>query len=953
MFRWWLVGLILCAVPVFAQPPQAVTLFDFESGVGDWRANPWSGGQGFVEAAPEAKYGNGALRARYVNIPQSGNMISPYLPEDAAWRTGDYDRICLWVKGDGTQSFLSVVLASEIGDMSPTHSGQIPLDSTQWRRFCLKFDTLWNRQGKPFALKDLKRLYFGAGGTHDVLIDQVTLLRPLRRVPLPATDNPGPAAVSPELYADAEGKYFLHFDPKAVLEPTVKAEVTVQWPEQRAQTQLATIPALSATEETWLQLTGAPEAEGQGKLTMQLKEPAGQRCFAGRFTFPVSLPVFGAEADQLALVPRPKDLRYHPGYFNLPPELRAHEISNPDIAKVGRKYAEEELAKWFGVRVRYQPVKLYKLTPTILLLAPAWEDEPIVPEEVRERLGELKEQGYVLHVGDQGVALAALDEAGLRNGVITLMQALRSSVASSGLVRLPQMTIFDWPTLKTRAVNIGLPTMRWGYPNDAPVPVDFFIDFLRRTVVEQKINCVGLEVSQGMKLDKHPEIAGPSAYTKDEVRRIVTFLKDSGVEVFPIMNSLGHANWLVIPHPELREDGDENTLCTRNPATRPMLTEVYDEVLDVFQPRRIHFGLDEVRSKTLQVAPEKRCKLCAGLDKRDLFVEQVRWLDEYAGTRNVQMLMWADMVIREHNGGPPFNLADTVDRLPKDIVMCDWSATVAPLSLWDLDDRGFTVWKCNSRGVNNAQLPFVAGNMWGIWSRVPWLTESCWQALGYSYVNQTVAAEYSWNTYPDLMADGVPLDSKYFAKRPLQQRRMAELPAPGAGKAIVSLESGETTVTIAAMKLKPFAAPVAEEKSFAVEQPAVAAYALLAAQLPEDEKLQTAFYDEFKKKENWQGVALGELVLTLDDGQTLALPIRYGYHVRATKPEDEFPQAFGALGTATVAAGGTPQVGYLVQLPPLSPERRLKTIAFKPGTQAAKLLLMGLAVRGLPEAEQN
>ena len=144
--------------------------------------------------------------------------------------------------------------------------------------------------------------------------------------------------------------------------------------------------------------------------------------------------------------------------------------------------------------------------------------------------------------------------------------------------------MLDWPSLKWRAVNISLPTTRWGYPNDAPVPVEFFIDYLRRTVVDLKVNVVGLEIAQGMKLDKHPEIAGAAAYTKGEVRRIVNFLKENGVEVFPIVASLGHGSWLLISHPELREDGDTQTMCTRHPALRPLLREIYGEVAEVFQP---------------------------------------------------------------------------------------------------------------------------------------------------------------------------------------------------------------------------------------------------------------------------------------------------------------------------------------------------------------------------------
>jgi hypothetical protein len=947
--RYALLLSILIAIPCLAAAePVTLTLFDFEGGVADWHANPWSGGQGFVEPAPEARFGTGALQVRYADIPQGCNMISPYLPDDAPWRTEDYDSLSFWLKGDGTQAWLNVILATEVGDLSPTHSGRVPLDSTKWRRFSLKFGTLWNREHQPFRLSALKRIYFGATGTHQALIDHVQLQRPLRRVPLVALDHGGPAAVEPAVYANREGLYFLTFDPKSVLAPTISGDITVRWPRKKPERLTLTLPALEATAETWVQLPAVPDAAGEARLTLSFKEPNGVPCYDGRFSFPVALEALRLEPTELQLVPRPKSLLRHPTKLKLPPEMLAHVISQPLITQVALDMLTADLARTYGRLVRQEPRRPQNYKPAILILAPGYQ-EPILPSEVTDRLPLLRPEGYVLHAGPEEIVLAALDEAGMRYGALTLKQILRDGSPSAEEAAAPGVTILDWPTLPIRAVSLGLPTARWGYPNDAPVTVDFFLDFLQRTVVDQKINWVGLEVLQGMKFDRHPEINGPSAWTKDEVRQVVAFLRNNGVEVFPLVNSLGHANWLVIPMPQLREDGDTNTLCTRHPDVRRVLTDVYDEIIAVFEPRVFHFGLDEIRWQTLNVPEEKRCPRCAGLDKRDLFVEHVRWLHQFADSRNLRMLMWADMILPEHNGGAPFYLADTVDKLPQEIVLCDWSATLAPLSLWDLHRRGFTVWKCNSRGVNNAQLPYVAGNMWGIWSRVPWLTETGWDALGYSYLNQLVAAEYGWNVYPDLLADGVPLAEEFFGKRPLAQQRLAEPDAPNSGAEVTSLSPGDKPLKLAGLKLQPWAASVREEKAFALEKPASVLYALLAAELPADPK---AFYEEFKKKEHWQGVPIGQIVLKYEDGTEAAQPILYGYHVRAAAPDEPFPQAYGALATAAWPVGEAQRMAYLVPFVNPAPDKPVAELRFVPGGLGAKPLLLGLATRDVWEADE-
>lgn len=933
--------IIAAAVPCLAADDSpTVVLYDFEGGVSEWRANPWSGGQGFIEPAPEAKFGQGAMRLRYEQIPQACNMISPYLPDDAPWREGDYDSICFWMKGDGSDGYLSVVLATEVGDMAPTHSGRVPLESTRWRRYCLKFGTLWNREGDPFQLRHLKRIYFGAGGTHEVLIDQVQLQRRLRQVPLEPVDNAGPAPVEPALFADSIGQHYLTFDAQIILEPTCTAELTVQWPLKQPKELVRAMPAQTATGETWLALPSAPDAEGEGRLRLVCKEPDGERCFLGQYTFPVPLEAPRLPPNDLELVPRPKSMLQHPTKMALPRELNVYVLSQVDIARPALQRLTDDLAKLYGRRLRYDARRVPQTGPAIMMIAPAWEN-PEMPPEVTDRLAGLRPQGYILHANPRVMVLAALDEAGMRNGAITLLQAIQTASPSAEQATAPGLTVLDWPTLPLRAVNIGLPTSRWGHPNDAPVPVEFFIEYLQRTVVDQKINVVGLEINQGMKFDRHPEISGPAAWSKDEVRRVVDFLRGQGVEVFPLVNSLGHASWLVIPIPELREDGDSQTLCTRHPRVRLVLEDVYSELIEVFQPSMFHFGLDEIRWQTLNVEPEKRCPRCAGLDKRDLFVEHVNWLNGFARSRNLRMLMWADMIIRQHNGGPPFNLADTVNRLPKTITMCDWSTTLAPLSLWDLNQQGFTVWKSNSRGVNNAQLPYVEANMWGIWSKTPWLTESCWRALSYSYLNQLVAAEYSWNAYPDLLADGVPMSEGFFDERPLAQRRLAMTPLPASGATLESVEPGEKVLKLAGLELHPWAEPIAAEQSFTIGRPVAALYALLAADLPAEQA--TAFRDEFKKKEHWQGVPIGQFVIGYEDGTETVQPILYGTHVRAVTADEPFPQAYAAM--ATVQADT--RVEYLVQLPNPSPEKPVAQVRFVPGTMAARPLLMGLATRSV------
>lgn len=932
---------LLVLLPLTARAAELAPLqplFDFEQGLSGWWANPWGGGKAFVEPAPEAKFGQGALQARYVDVVRGANIICPEFPADAPWREGDYDTLVFWVKGDGSAGRATMILEAGLGDNPLTFSASVALDSQKWRRYAVKFDTLWNRQDQPFVLRNFRRLYLGCSGTHTVLLDGLALQRPLRQVPLAAVQNPGPAALEPRLYAPREGAYLLNFDPSLVLEPTVAVELTATWPGGRAERLLRDMPAQDATAEAWLVVPGLPGQDGDGRLQLALREPDGDLCYRGDFIFPVALSTNAPAPDKLGLVPQPKSLTYHPGQWRVPDRLEVRLLAAADLAAPGAQRLAHDLHNWFGRETTVLSQPLRDEAPAVVTVGPPGTS-PDLPEEVRDRLPQLPAEGYVLHVRESGLVLAATDAAGMRYAALTALQLLRS--APPGTLRVPSLTIADWPSLPVRAARFGLPTTRWGHPNDAPVPVDFFLDFLRRNVVDLKYNVVCLEILNGMKFDKHPELAGPAAWSKDEVRRVVQFLKDNGIEVIPEVNSLGHADWLVIWDKEFREDGDTNTLCTRHPDIRKTLTEVYDEVLEVFEPTRFHMGLDEIRWKTFSVPEDQRCPRCLKVPKTDLFLEHVTWLEEYCKNHNVQMLMWADMLLPEHGGGSPFFLDRTLDKLPRDIIMCDWSTSLAPLSLWDLQRRGFTVWKSNSLGANRLQLRWIAGNMYGVWSRVPWLVEAGWNAQGYCYLNLPVAAEYSWNPYPDLQADCVPLTPEYYAKRPLLQGWLAADPVAGGGETITSLEPGGSALKLAGLSLAPFATPVTDEHTFALQQPTAALYLLLTADLPADQA--TAFRDLFKQKQNWAGVPVGELRVTYADGQTATQPLLYGAHVRACRPGEPFPQAYAALGQAPVGAGDAARLAYLVRWSNPHPEKAVASVQFVPGALAAKVMLCGLA----------
>ncbi len=934
--------LLWFVVPSPAQPsaePPVLSLYDFETGIEGWQGNPWGGGEVHVALSDDARFGDHAIRCNWVNVERGGTAIAPYFADDAPWRDGDYDGISFWLKGDGTPSTIRIICDVKTPAGELTYSGGAPMDETQWRRYCIKFGTMWNREKVPFALGNLARIYFSMTGTHEAHIDQISLQRRMRQLPLFLPTKP--IDFDPTLWVTADAGYWLNLSPEAFGADTVTVALEASLPgaDVRSQTTLA---AAAPVAETWLPLPGEATADGTGSLALAATAD-GRQLYTGNATFPVAVPAEAPPLNGLQLVPQPKSITMGQGRFELPEQPRIAIISQPDIARGGQSKLIEDLARYFGRRVTTVDSGPTR-QPVALMWLGATGGKPTVPDTLGSRFDNLREQGYLLDISPEGILLAARDEAGMRYAAITVTQILRSASPSAAEAGAPCLQVIDWPTLPTRAYYIGLPTTRWGYPNDATVPVEFFIDFLRRTAVDTKLNMVVIGVLQGMEFERHPEIAGPSAYTKAEVRQIVDFLRSNGIEPVPLLQSLGHANWLVIPIAALREDGDSSTLCTRHPDSRRILADCFDEALELFEPKHLHCGLDEIRWQTFNKPEAELCPLCKGVDKRGIFTDQVDWLHEYCRERSVRMMMWGDMIIREHNGGPPFFLADTVPQLPKDITICNWSTSLAPISSGEFAGDGFEVIQSNSRGVNRLQTPHLVGNMWGIWSRVPWLTESCWDAYPYSYPGIFVAAEYSWNAHHDLIANA-PDPAGYFAQRPKLQPRLASGGVPAGGALVEPIGEAGAVITVADIPMRPFIAPVATAGTWRLDRTLSALYVLVGADLPADTR--EAFLEGFKARENWYGVPIADLLVTYADGTERAVPIHYGSQIRAVAADDPKPHAWGAVGWAPIDAGGTPRMAYLLELPNPTPGVAVTSITFTPRETGCTPLLLGLAARSV------
>ncbi len=940
-----------------ADLPHRITVYDFEAGVEGWWGNAWGGGKCTLAESNDCKYGKRALRGAYEGVQKGANVVGPFFAEDAAWRKGDYDRFSLWFKGDGSNA--TVRLHADSSQPGSTgFSANVPLKDEQWHRVTIPFHTFWSREKLRLGVSDLKRIMFGCSGTHHFWVDQIALERPHRELPLDALPGEAlvPAEFALELYDQRE--HVVRFDaaPYADREG-LEARASLTLPGAKVEQKRIMIPAERARlGEVEIAFDTRPQSEGTGKVEWSLLS-AGRPLKARSYAFEVFLPV-KTPSPPIVLLPQPKEVKLDEGAWELPAKLEVSvEAAATEELTWCLDLLTRELKTYYAIDVQPRQREPRRRGMLALRLGRPGGAPPTVAQKTIQRLGELGPEAYSLQVAPSGAALAARTPRGLYYGLQTLLQLVATQTVSPDQPRAPAVSILDWPALPIRALSVPLPTSRWGYPNDPPCNPADFCDFLFRTACRWKLNTVVLLLDQAVKWDTHPEIAGPAAWTKDQFRTVLDFCRRNFIEVVPSQNSLGHANWLVIPIKELREDGDTQTMCTSNPRTRQILSELYGEQIEFTQARSYHVGLDEVRWKTERVPEEKRCRLCAGKSKPEIWVDQVRWLRDFLHGQGVKMWMWGDMILPQHNGGPPYFLAPTIDRLPKDVTICNWSTSLAPQSSRYFKQHGFArVIQSNSRGVSRIVAKYVEGNMMGLWAKAPWLSESYFlSSQAFSYLSLVPAAQYSWNLYqsdtelPPGLEDSLLQQCRHVLRQlalqpePAGGAKLQPLALPGdaaapAGVDLTGLPTGEVKIAGLPFQLSP------ERKCLSVTSDVTAPikvgrrvaalYFLHSCRVPADKRED--FNKQFRRKEALFGVEIARYVIRYEDGATAVAPVKYGWNCKSLELGRYLPYAYAALGTLRLSDKAALYVAQWVNPEPTKPLESFTVQST--GTEAVPLL---------------
>jgi hypothetical protein len=225
------------------------------------------------------------------------------------------------------------------------------------------------------------------------------------------------------------------------------------------------------------------------------------------------------------------------------------------------------------------------------------------------------------------------------------------------------------------------------------------------------INVIVAEINYGFEYQSHPELRSDNGSTKEQIRKLADECKARHVRLIPQFQCLGHQSWsrrtapLLTKYPQFDETPGlypENkdiycrSWCPLHPEVNPIIFSLMDELIDAFRADALHVGLDEVF-----LLGEDACPRCKGKSKAELFARAVNDYHAFlVGKKKIEMLMWGDRLIDANeikygkweasaNGTAP-----ALDRIPKDIIICDWHYEPRPAyeSVPLFLEKGFRVW---------------------------------------------------------------------------------------------------------------------------------------------------------------------------------------------------------------------------------------------------------------------
>jgi hypothetical protein len=576
---------------------------------------------------------------------------------------------------------------------------------------------------------------------------------------------------------------------------------------------------------------------------------------------------------------------------------------------------------------------------------------------------EIPAEGYVVVASPEGISIRGVDEAGLYYGVVTFMQYCRNCLLKNGEGVFKAVKIVDWPDRQFRIIShwAGAKSRRLECRQDP----EALKKWLKEYVAGNKYNYWSLLLNESYEYDRRSEVSSPQAMlTRKQYREIVAFAREHFIQVIPALQSGGHSQHFTKPYPFLREENyNHDQANVEHPEFHNILFDCYDDILDAYEvkPEYLMIWHDEWWHKTEgDPAPTLN-----GKERWQVFRDNLLKIHGHLAKRGVKIMMFCDMLLPEHNGGYPFHVSKALEGLPRDIMMLNWSCSVAPSAVKYLTDNGFKVISVtnNYKELREKDKPLLSGSgiiLYGHFLQTFWYSRD---GILANYVHSIFpAADQAWNHDRQV---SLPLGE--WRRSYLQHvNALFNLPPRGTAKTVfkpLDMKTGFNETASALMNgLAPRLEPGAQEIAYFPFELAASGgadvlaakdgntyYAIDCGKLKASSLvfLQGAYLDkkereEFKKESmNYlHGVPVGEIIIEVEHGPSQRIELRLGLNTNEIHPIPDERYLLGArFNYDCKTVSGKDASLYLLEWANPWPDRPITRIVLKSyGTAAIPLI---------------
>ena len=244
-------------------------------------------------------------------------------------------------------------------------------------------------------------------------------------------------------------------------------------------------------------------------------------------------------------------------------------------------------------------------------------------------------EAYSIEVDNKNIVINGTTQAGVFYAIQTLRKSI--PVSKTSKIEMPAVKITDEPRFGYRGMHLdvsrhfctldsvkryidmlalhNMNVFHWHLTDDQGWRIE-----IKKYPGLTEIGSKRTETVIGRNTGKYDGIPHSGFYTQKEAREIVTYAAERNIDVIPEIDMPGHMLGALNPYPDLGCTGgpyevwkiwgvSDDVLCMGNPKTFTFITDVLNEIMDIFPSKYVHIGGDECPKTNWKKCPKCQAKI--------------------------------------------------------------------------------------------------------------------------------------------------------------------------------------------------------------------------------------------------------------------------------------------------------------------------------------------------------